>query len=67
MKNLSKKEFYNQLQWLQNSVILPNGHRVSKIEFVTSNGFDFDGMYDLLDRYYDKWFKDPSMVEGSRM
>lgn len=49
------KEWYKEIQWLQNKIILPDGRSISKESFITSNGFDIDGFNKLLFNEHNKY------------
>lgn len=43
MKYITYKEWFNDIKWLKNKVILPDGVKINKLNYITPNGFDTDG------------------------
>lgn len=57
------KDWYEEIEWLKNKVILPNGKRVSKDDYITKNGFDRDGFNKTL---YKIWLNTNNKKDGRR-
>ena len=58
MKYTTYKEWFQAIQWLKDKVILPDGNRISKDDYITSKGFDIDGFNSLLFKIYNKQYHD---------
>lgn len=52
------KDWCSKLQWLKDKVILPDGTRISKEEYITSDGFDIKSFNELLYSLYEKQNKE---------
>ena len=56
MKYTTYKDWFKDIQWLKDKVILPDNKRISKDEYITSNGFDIDGFNKMLFNEYNKQY-----------
>lgn len=56
MKYITYKDWFKDIQWLRNKVILPNNLSVSKTDYITSKGFDIDSFNELLFKEYNKQY-----------
>ena len=56
MKYTTYKDWFKDIQWLKDKVILPNNRSISKDEYITSNGFDIDGFNKMLFNEYNKQY-----------
>ncbi len=56
MKYTTYKDWFKDIQWLRDKVILPNNISVSKEDYITSKGFDIDGFNELLFKEYNKQY-----------
>lgn len=55
---MTYNEFIQQVQFLKDKIILPDGTRVSKDRWITSKGFNFDALNKyLLTTYNNKYAK----------
>ena len=54
MKYTTYKDWFKDIQWLKDKVILPDNKRISKDKYITSNGFDIDGFNKMLFNEYNK-------------
>jgi len=50
----SYKEWFKEIQWLKDKVILPENISISKSDYITDKGFDIDGFNSLLFKLYNK-------------
>ena len=48
------KEWFLEIKWLKDKVILPDNIRISKEQYITSKGFDIDGFNTMLFNIYNK-------------
>ncbi len=53
-KVMTYKDWCSKLQWLKDKVILPDGTRISKEEYITNDGFDIKSFNELLYSLYEK-------------
>lgn len=58
------KEWFNEIKWLKDKVILPNGERISKSSYVKKDGFDIDSFNKMLFKEYNK--QSPVKKDGRR-
>ena len=65
MKYTTYKEWFLDIQWLKDKVILPNNIKVSKSDYITSKGFDIDGFNSLLFKTYIQKFKNIMQLKVS--
>lgn len=56
MKYTTYKDWFKDIQWLKDKVILPNNRSISKDEYITSNGFDIDDFNKMLFNEYNKQY-----------
>ena len=49
---MSYKDWFKQIKWLKDKIILPDGIRISKSEYITPKGFDIDGFNTMLFKTY---------------
>ena len=49
---MSYKEWFKEIQWLRDKIILPNHKTISKSNYVTDKGFDIDGFNTMLFKTY---------------
>lgn len=56
MKYTTYKDWFKDIQWLKDKVILPDNKRISKDKYITSNGFDIDGFNKMLFNEYNKQY-----------
>lgn len=61
---MTYKEWFLQIKWLKDKVILPSNIRISKDKYITSKGFDIDGFNSLLFEEYNKQY--PVKEDGRR-
>jgi len=47
-------EWFKEIQWLKDKIILPNNKSISKLNYITSKGFDIDGFNKILFEEYNK-------------
>ena len=52
MKYKTFKEWFHEIKWLKDKVILPNNITIEKSDYITKNGFDIDGFNSLLFKTY---------------
>ena len=64
MKYKTYKEWFLEIQWLKDKVILPNNIYVSKQSYIKANGFDIDGFNSMLFEEYNKQY--PVKKDGRR-
>lgn len=50
----SYKEWFKEIQWLKDKVILPENISISKSDYITNKGFDIDRFNELLFILYNK-------------
>lgn len=60
---MSYTDWYQEIEWLKNKVILPNGKRVSKDGYITKDGFDTEGFNKVL---YKIWLNTDNKKDGRR-
>lgn len=53
---MSYKDWFKKIIWLKDKIILPNGQKVDKIQFVKKDGFDIDGFNVFLFNTYNKLY-----------
>lgn len=51
---MNYREWFKQIQWLKDKVILPNNKSINKSEYITSKGFNIDGFNKMLFQEYNK-------------
>ena len=56
MKYTTYKDWFKDIQWLKDKVILPDNKRISKDKYITPNGFDIDGFNKMLFNEYNKQY-----------
>lgn len=52
MKYKTFKEWFHEIKWLKDKVILPNDITIEKSNYITKDGFDIDGFNSLLFKTY---------------
>ena len=59
-------EWFNEIVWLKNKIILPNGYRIDKGEWITNKGFDIDKfnkyLFDTYNLYLTKEKNEKSKI-----
>ena len=53
---MNYKDWFKQIKWLKDKVILPNGERISKSSYITPKGFNIDGFNSMLFQEYNKQY-----------
>lgn len=61
---MTYQEWFKQIIWLKNKIILPNGERLSKSNYQTTKGFDIDKFNSMLFQEYNK--QHPTKQDGRR-
>lgn len=51
-KQMTYQEWFKEIQWLKDKVILPNNHSISKDDYITKDGFDINGFNRMLFKVY---------------
>ena len=54
--NKTYKEWFKEIQWLKDKVILPDNIYISKSDYITNKVFDIDGFNSLLFKLYNKQY-----------
>lgn len=54
---MTYKEFIKQTRFLKDKVILPNGTRIIKSDWITNKGFDFDNFNKFLMDTYNELYR----------
>jgi len=52
MKYKAFKDWFQEIKWLKDKVILPNDITIEKSTYITKDGFDIDGFNSLLFKTY---------------
>lgn len=52
MKYKTYQEWFKEIKWLKDKIILPDGTRISKSNYITKNGFNIDGFNKFLFQMY---------------
>ena len=55
MKYITYKEWFLEIKWLKDKVILPNGIRISKSDYITSKGFNINDFNTMLFNKYNEY------------
>ena len=55
MKHTTYKEWFLEIKWLKDKVILPNGIRISKSDYITSKGFNINDFNTMLFNKYNEY------------
>ena len=50
----SYKEWFKEIQWLKDKVILPDNIYISKSDYITDKGFNIDEFNSLLFKIYNQ-------------
>lgn len=58
------KDWFKDIVWLKDKVILPNGQTVSKNSFIKEEGFNIDGFNSFLFKTYNTLY--PVKKDGRR-
>ncbi len=54
MTDKTYQEWFKEIKWLKDKIILPNNERISKAAYVTSKGFNIDAFNTMLFNTYNK-------------
>lgn len=57
MKYTTYKDWFKDIQWLRDKVILPNNKSISKKDYITSKGFNIDSFNEMLFKEYNKQYE----------
>jgi len=49
---MTYQEWFKQIQWLKDKIILPNDQTISKSDYITKDGFDINGFNTMLFKTY---------------
>ena len=60
---MTYQKWFKEIVWLKDKVILPNGQRISKLEYVTKDGFANGEFSNLLFKTYNKLYP---VIDGRR-
>jgi len=55
--NKTYRDWCSKLQWLKDKVILPDGTSLSKVDYVTKDGFNTESFNEKLYNLYEKQTK----------
>lgn len=55
-ENMEYRDWFKEIKFLKDKVILPDGNRINKSDWVTSKGFDFDNFNKFLMDTYNKLY-----------
>lgn len=55
MKYTTYKEWFLEIKWLKDKVILPNGIRISKSDYITPKGFNINDFNTMLFNKYNEY------------
>lgn len=50
--NKTYQEWFKEIQWLKDKIILPNNNTISKSDYITKDGFDIDSFNTMLFKTY---------------
>jgi len=50
--NKTYQEWFKEIKWLKDKVILPNNQTISKSDYITKEGFDINGFNTMLFKTY---------------
>ena len=64
MKYKTYKEWFLEIQWLRDKVILPNNITISKQGYIKPDGFDINSFNSMLFEEYNKQY--PTKKDGRR-
>ena len=56
MKYTTYKDWFKDIQWLRDKVILPNNISISKEDYITSKGFNIDSFNEMLFKEYNRQY-----------
>lgn len=56
MKYKTFKDWFHEIKWLKDKVILPNDITIEKSNYITKDGFDIDGFNSLLFKTYNTMY-----------
>jgi len=56
MEYKTYQEWFKEIKWLKDKVILPDGKRVSKDQFIKKDGFDIDSFNKFLFQTYNSYY-----------
>ena len=52
---ITYKEWFLEIKWLKDKVILPNGIRISKLDYITPKGFNINDFNTMLFNKYNEY------------